>query len=128
MTKEELLWMRLQHIHDRVQAIANAEAKAAWIRGAAADGRSSRKKNDSWTRQSISWTNWKNVCCRDCQRLSPPTRGRVRRFLTMPTPRITHGPRPGQAQAFQSRISVFKLLALGAPPGLLARFIRERNQ
>jgi hypothetical protein len=34
MTKDEL-----QHIHDRVQAIANAEVKAAWIRGAAADGR-----------------------------------------------------------------------------------------
>ena len=39
MTQEELLWKRLQHIHDRIQWMASAEANAAWVKGAAADGR-----------------------------------------------------------------------------------------
>ncbi len=39
MTKEELLWARLQHINERIQWMAGAEANAAWVKGAAADGR-----------------------------------------------------------------------------------------
>lgn len=38
MTDEEVLWARLKEIHERVQWMADREARAAWTGGGAADG------------------------------------------------------------------------------------------
>lgn len=41
---ERLLMMRLQHIHEQVQWMANEEARSAWVQGWAARGGFSKKK------------------------------------------------------------------------------------
>lgn len=39
MTDHERLWARLRRINERIDRIASEEARAAWVNGAAADGR-----------------------------------------------------------------------------------------